>query len=224
MAGAFVLAGWMALNVWNPGGRSVAIADLRQALEKVKIVHMTGLAEDGFQKDKWMRTEPFAFYEESTSDSTSPQAIHRLIEAGNGDRTYMYLPLNGNRASVHQSIAHSLLDEMLPVIQPSQSSNPQLEVVGHTTIDGRDLELLSDAPTSDGSLQSYTQELAVDPQTHLTYRLRMFKVLVVGQPAVLVDDFRFDYDQTPPAGVFDWQPPKGAVIIDKHHLIQPNRR
>lgn len=224
MAGAFVLAGWLALSVWSPGGRSVAVADLRQALAKVKIVHMTGLGEDGFHKDKWMRTTPFAFYEESTSDSKSSQGTHRVITAGNADHTYMYLPLNGNKAHVFASIGHSILDEMLPIIQPSQSVNASLQVVGHTTIDGRDLELLSDASSSDGSLQSYTEELAVDPETKLTYRCRMFKVLVSGQPAVLVDDFKFEYEQTPPPGVFDWQPPKNAVIVDNHHLIRPNRR
>jgi hypothetical protein len=186
----------------------------------VKFVHLVGAekiltGESGApgsivpladQKDKWIRAEPFAMYEENTLvDPRVDFAHRRMIEASNADHLYMYFP-NMNKFKKGKGLTTSFVDDILAVFGPLQSQRDDLQLTGHVTIDGRALDLYE--IQTEGS----TQELAVDPHTKLTYRYRELSPLPGADPKpVVVASFRFTYDERPPAHVFDWQPPVGAT-------------
>jgi hypothetical protein len=210
---SFAFAAWLAFFVWLPGGRGIAVAALRQALERVKIVHITGLNQGAvpleMREDKWFRAQPFAMYEEtSPADPKSPMMKESNIIAGDADRTYWYFPKMGNKVYVKRALGKDFVDMMMSTLQPSPSSQPDLKITGHAVIEGRQLDLLDD-----GSDQQEL-ELAVDPRTNLTYRIRQFNTAPNGTK-ILITDLRVEYDQTPPKHVFDWQPPAGATVVQK---------
>lgn len=223
LTACFVLAAWMAFFEFGRGGRGIAVAELRQALAGVNVIHMVG-AEGGYEgpygdpsgiralvnrKDKWLRASPLGFYETNTNvgmPASSPD--NHYIFAGNATVQYFYFPRRGNQVSSTTKMGQSLMDQMMSIIKPSDSALAEWTFVGWTKLDGVDLELLE--VQGDKS----TTELAVDPKTKLTFRYREF-VRGYGDKMVLVTDLRFSYSDTPPAGVFDWRPPANAVYIKK---------
>ena len=206
----FALAGWMAFFEW--GGSGMATADLRRALDGVKVVHMVGeqfavdnsplgVIPQAYQVNKWMRVEPLAVFEENTALVKSiPLKTSHFIFAGNSKETYWYFP--GVKKKVHKSrgLTASFLADMMPVLQPSEGQSPDLKKIGSTNLDGKTFDLLE---TEFGGFRS---DLAVDPQSKLAYRFRQYVTGKDGKE-IKIADLRFYYDQTPPPNVFDWRPP-----------------
>lgn len=217
-AAGTTLAIGIAVAILGPHGGSIAAADLRRAFSMVDVVHITGEDQTisnnvtlplAMHKDKWLRREPFAVYEAVTpADPHSQSKLPGYTFAGSADHTWWYFPSRGNKAVMSKGLGNGFLDELIGFIDPSRSGNaaPSLKVVGHDRIDGRPVLLLR---TSDGDI-----ELAVDEATKLTRRLRQFQTGADGKPVELTRLY-FAYDQTPPAGVFTWQPPAGANVVDK---------
>jgi len=228
---SFAIAGWMAFFVF--GGKGVAIADLRHGLVGANVVHIVGdehsvtgtAGQPGsilplFQhEDKWLRAKPFATYESITMPDSVPADARHMTIAGNTESRFWYF-VDQNRFKKSPGLASSFYDLMMGIIHPAESVDAEYKVVGQTTIEGRNLDLLE---AHDGD---YTIELAVDPRTERTFRLRQFlpgSVEIKGwQPGtggklVMVTNLRFSYDEEAPIGVFDWQPPKDAVSIQTKH-------
>jgi hypothetical protein len=178
----------------------------------------------GDHKDKWIRAEPFAMYEENTFVDKNVDANHRhMIDAGNADHRYLYFP-EMHMFMKAKGLPTTFVDDILSVLGPLESPREDLNSAGHTKVDGRELDLYE---LQDGDS---TQELAVDPRTKLTYRYRELMPLPGGNgKPVEVANFRFYYEQTPPPDVFDWKPPVGATPIHPvrntgRHPSTPNRR
>jgi outer membrane lipoprotein-sorting protein len=211
---------------------SVPASDLRRALLGVSTMHITGEAESGFmsgtketdiddaraylplalRKDKWLRREPYAMFEETTPVKPSPLTAPngRYILASYSERCYWYFPSRANRVLVTRPMRIDLADEVMLWIRDggSEGENTALRVVGHDRINGHGVVLVA----LDGARSEV--ELAVDESTKLTYRARLFRTSAKGN-RVEATRFNFEYDKQPPTGVFDWQPPAGAPVVDR---------
>jgi hypothetical protein len=207
LATCIVVAAGTALFSLTPGGGSIAAGDLRKAFQRLNVVHITGFEYES-QKDKWVRAEPLAAYEVLVTPQ-SPKPMRRIIEAGNETRRYWYTPDSGNRALVLPGLTGGFLQQILSVIEPSNSQDGGLKIVGHSKLDGRDVDLLRP--------QEGDYVLSVDPGSKLTYRYQLFETKSDGT-RVQVSDLRFDYGQVAPPNVFDWTPPKGAHIVYRRQL------
>jgi hypothetical protein len=210
-----------AFLVWGPGAAGVAWGEIEDALRSVDTVHMTGAVASSDQntvtplalrKDKWLRREPFAVFEEvkPIRPRTAEEASRRYIFAGNAEKVYWYFPGRGNRAVIGNGLQANFLDDVLAPLAPSEAkgARPPFNVTGKAEVDGRRVILL------DLRRENQRTELGVDAETKLLLRLREFVVGPDGRETE-VTRLRFEYNQTPPAGVFDWQPPAGATIVDK---------
>ena len=144
-----------------------------------------------------MRRDPFAEYEDvSPINPTTPEMASRhLISAGNSERLYLYLPARGNKATICNGLKPDFMDDwLLP---------QQFNVVGEDKLDGKRVILLEAVPPFETSGHL---ELAVDLETKLTCQLRLIDNDAHGKPVETLN-MHIDYDQTPPAGIFEWQPP-----------------
>lgn len=209
-------------SVWGPGTSSVAWADVKQALSDMNVVHMKGesfclTGENktrplAVHKDKWIRREPLAVYEEVTPvQSQLPEAASlRYVFAGNTEQVYFYFPQKDNKAIVSRGLSSDFMKEVLgPFGQAVYSGeDPEYKTIGNSKINDRDVILLE---RQDGQFRN---ELAVDAQTKLTLRVRQFIPGPDGDE-IEVTNLSFEYNQSPPPGIFDWQPPAGATIVDK---------
>ncbi len=212
LAASFALAAGIGFFTWAPGGRSVAVADLRKGLIGVFTVHMTG-EDQGYRKNKWLRSKPFAVYELSTAEKAEGEKrMQHYLFAGNPQRTYWYFPDWEKRGKVGKGLPRSFFDEMMSVLQPNDSEVAELTVVGHIRLDGRDLTLLEDDPDGHKEPQSYMEELAFDQTTKRAYRIRQFKTDATGKQ-VEVTNLKLDYNGIPPQGIFEWKLPADAKLI-----------
>ena len=202
-----------ASTIWFAGRNSVAWADVKQALSAMNMVHVTGESfceiknktlPLSLHKDKWIRREPLAVYEEVTP--VVPEAASlRYVFAGNPEQVCFYFPQPDNKATIGNGLSSDFMKEVLDVFGDSESG-PEYREIGRSKINGRDVILLE---MEDGLL-----ELAVDAETKLTLRLRQFTLRPDGNK-IEITNLRFEYNQPPPPGIFDWQPPAGAKIVDK---------
>jgi len=205
----------LALFVWTPGAKSVAWAQIADALSTVTTVHMTGWEGDSdlvFRTDKWIRLRPLAVYQEVTpvDPQTVKEASRRHIFAGDAEKTYWYFPERGNRAIIGKGLQTDFMGEVLSPLEWSDSSGQgaELKVIGRSRVEGRAAILLE--------LPGWKErtELAVDARTKLALRLRQFSPSLEGAD-VEVTRLDFEYDTMPPEGIFNWAPPVGAVVEDK---------
>ncbi len=224
-AGLMILAVIVAAAkvVWSPGTGSVAWADVKEALSDMNVVHMKGKSfymtgENGIRplavhKDKWIRREPLAVYEEVTPvESQLPEAaVLRFVFAGNSEQVYHYFPEKGNKVIISRGLPSDFMEEVLgPFAQADYSGeDPKYKIIGNSKINDRDVIILLE---SQGG--QFRNELAVDAETKLTLRLRQFTPGPDGHE-IEVMNVSFEYNQSPPPGIFDWQPPAGATIVDK---------
>jgi hypothetical protein len=191
---------------------TLALADLKQALLHVQTVHMTG-TEDGVRKDKWIRREPFAAFEDNTP--TDPAIKNHYIFAANSELTYWYLPERGNRVVISNALKSGFMDDIIAPLEQSGSSatDVKFRVVGHTEIDGKRVMLIKQSADKSNEIQ---MEYAVDEDTKLTRRLCMFRTGQDGKTEQTAELY-FEYNKTAPSGVFEWKPPSGATVVDKRH-------
>ncbi len=224
-AGLVVLAVIVAAvnAVWSPGISSVAWADVKQALCDMNVVHMKGesfcltgenkIRPLAVHKDKWIRREPLAVYEEVTPvQSQLPEAESlRYVFAGNSEQVYYYFPQKGNKVVISRGLSSDFMKEVLgPFAQAVYSGeDPKYKIIGNSKINDRDVIILLES--QDGQFRN---ELAVDAETKLTLRFRQFVPGPDGNE-IEVTNLSFGYNQSPPPGIFEWQPPAGATIVDK---------
>jgi hypothetical protein len=227
-----VLAG-VALFVWA-GGSTIAAADLRQGFMGVNVVHIVGeqlsltgtsggpnsILPKSVYEDKWFRANPFATYEALTMPASTPSKYRHQIVVATADHRYWYF-VDQNRIKKGSGMPPGdFLELMMSYIQPSNSKNVVWKRVGQTDIDGMNLDLLVSHD------EEATIEVAVEPRTNRTYRLREFydgspQILNwkpgTGNKLVEVANLRFYYNEPVPDNVFDWQPPIDAVpMVSKH--------
>jgi len=210
-----------ALFVWSPGKGGVAWAEVYDALSRVRTVHITGetyyakqntVVPLALHKDKWLRREPFAVYEEVTPVSgKAPAEASRYVLAGNSGRVVWYFPARGNRATIGKGLPANFMDDLLAPMGASgpAGSAPPFKNLGPATVDGREVTLLELRNSEKERI-----ELAVQTDTKLVIRVRQFAPGPDGREAE-IGRLRFEYNQTPPKGVFDWTPPAGATVVDK---------
>jgi len=201
----------LTLFVWLPGARGIAWADIADALRAVRTVHMTG-EEKGVLKDKWIQREPFAVYEHvrPISPGTPEESSREYVFAGNAEKVCWYFPERGNRAVIGRGLESDFMNNVLAPLGWSESTEAESrpKMIGRATVDGRRALLLELTGWDERT------ELAVDADTKLALRLRQFALDEAGEQ-VEVTRLRFEYDQRPPEGVFDWVPPAGATVVDK---------
>lgn len=204
-----------ALTIWLPGMSSVAWADLERALTDVQFVHITARQEAVDQKgdthptshkDKWIRREPLAVYEEITP--VGQQSA--VIVASNTEQVYWYFPERHKATITNSYLKPEFMSEVYAPFKPSVSSDGQLKfkVVDHSEVDGRKVILLRERASENPG------ELTVDAETKLALRYRYCSSSTMGKPTeYTVMDFK--YNETPPSGIFEWKPPAGVDVVDK---------
>lgn len=217
LAVAFAAAALIGLETLS-GGRAIALSDLKKGLQGIDVVHISGLnqaaGEGGalvYREDKWIRQQPPEFFEQHTPARSDLAAkFPPYTVAGNGAYTWFYSP-NRKLASVVRPLAQSLVDEMMQIFQPFARADGRMKVIGTAEYYGVRMDLVS---TDDGE-----QVLTIDPASHRAFRYQQFEPDAQGT-RVEVADLSFAYGDTPPANTFDWRPPKGTTIVDKHHLLK----
>ena len=197
--------------IWSQAG---------QALRRVDVVHMTGetrsIGQGGptalrLRKEKWVRRQPLAVYEEVSpiNPSNAEEASRRYIFAGSVEKVYWYFPVRGNRAVIGKGLPSNLIlmDDPLALLEWS-GPKPALRISGKSKVGGTSVILL------DLLAESQRIEFAVDAKTK---SLLMVRQLVRGPDGreTEVTRLRVDYNRTPPGGIFDWAPPAGATVIDR---------
>jgi len=204
-----VLAG--AGIVWHMfgTGSKVSPAEMKQAFSEVQVIHMNDIDDDIARTtehkrhvERWVRLNPYLVYEEITpiNPTTPKKASAHIISVSSADTQYFYYPERGNRLVICPGSGEMPWEQML---------NPQqFKVTGQGEFDGKRVTLV----TSDFS--GMTMELAIDPDTKRTCRMRMLDPNKGEKPGV-GETSRITYNETPPAGVFDWQPPAGVTIERK---------
>jgi len=207
--------------VQSSRGGGVAWAEIVNALRNVNTVHMVGetfgkenntLAPLSTHKDKWIRREPFAVYEavSPVNPKTPEQATLRYIFAGNNEKVYWYFPDRGNRAWIAKGLSTSFMDDVLAplALTAPAGSEPRFKVTGKSQVDGRKVILVE---VSGGQMRTVA---AVDAETKLTLRVTQFAPGAGGKE-IEATRLRFEYNGTPPQGIFDWTPPAGATVVDR---------
>jgi hypothetical protein len=201
--------------------RARARAILRQASQAVgraDVVHMTGeersIGKDGptalrLRKEKWIRRQPLGVYEKISpiNPSDDREASHKYIFAGSAEKVYWYFPDRGNRVLISTGVQSNPMDDPLTLSDLS-GLKPTLRIAGKSKLGGASVILL------DVLAGTQRIELAVDAKTKLLLMIRQH-MRGPGGREIEVARLRVEYNQTPPAGIFDWTPPAGATVVDK---------
>gem|GEM_PF-380358 len=208
---------------------------LKQAFRGVATIHLVGeggLILSGGEvppassssptklQDKWIRRDPFTLYEEMTPTKPSTKSIHSIYRADT-KRSYRYLP-ERHQVTIADGMKPCFSTSDSPLAYESWLAPQRFKVVGQDEIDDKRVILLEINWSDEKIEREFNErvELAVDPETKLARRIREFAADKDGKP-VVITNLRVEYNNTPPEGIFDWQPPANATIVDKRQNTRP---
>lgn len=197
----------------SPGRPMPAFADVEQAMGRIRTAHWvqvwTPYDQDGHPKhprrtEFWARTEPPAVVCFALPDATPPGRERRsltwFISSDPDPREFLQLIILENTLAPdsHKSLFASGI--------PWESER--------ATVQGRPMEWFHRQTTGQASSGTDRESVWADPVTHRIFRSQHQHVNRYTGRTWSVETLEgFQYDETPPQGVFDWSPPPGAIRV-----------
>ena len=216
-----VLLAWLGVR---PASPKLAWAQMKDALNAVQVVHITGFVTSSsdesatterVRKDKWLRRDPLALreYQEYTTDSA--RRDRSILIVGDTEKTYWYFP-DRNLVSITKPMPIDVIEDLTTMQGWSrfQTAKGHAPVEHQGQLAGRAVLIVS--LPSDPALfgEGGQLQLFIDPTSLLVVRAEAFGQ-DKGQHQVQLMQLDFNYNADAPARTFEFAIPKGTRILDK---------